>query len=88
MSKESVIYASPVADKVITSAEDTPAYAVLQKFNLLDTRFRKESFDEIFTSIDLKPNSSKSHTITKRFKWGVYFTPFCGLIVYVSNFMI
>ena len=87
MSKISAISASPIEGKVITSAEDTPAYSVLQKFNLLDTRFRKESFDAIFTDIDLTPNSSKSHTIAKRFRWGVYFTPFCGLIIYVSNIL-
>lgn len=94
MSKQDAIYAVPVPNQkgqepiqaYISSAEDTPAYAVLQEYNLLDTRYRKDSFEDIFTEMDLTPNSSQSHTLAKRFKWGVYCTPFCGLIFYVSLF--
>ena len=65
-------------------AEDTPAYAVLQEYNLLNTQYRKNSFEDIFTEMDLSPNSSKSQTFAKRCQWGVYCIPCFGLIAYVS----
>jgi len=68
----------------VAQAEDTPAYATLQTYGLLDTSYRKEHFQDIFMDTDLTANSSKEHTLVKRFKWGVYFTPGCGWIVYVS----
>jgi len=71
--------------KEVAQAEDTPAYAVLQQFGLLDASYRKEHFDDIFDSPnDITANSSRADTIKKRFKWGVYWTPGCGLILYVS----
>lgn len=66
----------------IASAEDTPAYAVLQTYGLLDTSYRKEDFGDVFGPLDLVPNSSHSRNWTKRFRWGVYCTPGCGLIIY------
>eukprot|EP00978_Attheya_sp_CCMP212_P024630 scaffold77701_cov49-Attheya_sp.AAC.6 len=66
----------------VFQAEDTPAYTILQSFNLLDVSYRKECFEDIFESHDLTPNSSSSQNIQKKFKWGVYWTPGCGLIIY------
>ena len=40
------------------SAEDTPAYAVLQSYDLLCTDFRKANFDDIFQEGDLEPNAT------------------------------
>jgi hypothetical protein len=68
----------------VFQAEDTPAYKILQSFNLLDASYRKEHFEDIFESHDLTPNSSSSQNIQKKFRWGVYWTPGCGLIIYVS----
>lgn len=71
--------------KEVDKAEDTPAYAVLQQFGLLDASYRKEHFDDIFDSPnDITANSSRADNIRKRFKWGVYWTPGCGLLIYVS----
>mmetsp|Transcript_9034 Transcript_9034/g.13191 ORF Transcript_9034/g.13191 Transcript_9034/m.13191 type:complete len:219 (+) Transcript_9034:111-767(+) len=67
---------------LVAHGEDTPAYAVLQSYDLLNTSFRKEHFDDIFEENDLKPNSSHSHNFQKRLLWGVYWTPGCGLMIY------
>jgi len=67
----------------VLSAEDTPAYVVLQEYDLLVTKYRKENFEDIFTNKDLDANSSNSDTLCKRWQWGVYWTPCVGLIVYV-----
>jgi regulator of protease activity HflC (stomatin/prohibitin superfamily) len=72
-----------VHEKEVAQAEDTPAYAVLQQYKLLDASYRKEHFDDIFdSSDDLTANSSRADNIRKRFKWGVYWTPGCGFILY------
>jgi len=71
--------------KEVAQAEDTPAYATLQAFGLLDTSYRKDHFDDIFTTgLDLSPNSSRADTWRKRMKWGVVWTPGCGFMIYVS----
>mmetsp|Transcript_8557 Transcript_8557/g.12213 ORF Transcript_8557/g.12213 Transcript_8557/m.12213 type:complete len:218 (+) Transcript_8557:30-683(+) len=67
---------------LVSRGEDTPAYAVLQSYGLLNTSFRKEHFEDIFEENDLKPNSSHSHNFQKRLLWGVYWTPGCGLMIY------
>lgn len=69
----------------VAHGEDTPAYAVLQAYGLLNTTYRKESFDQIFEPNDLSPNSSLEINFWKRMLWGVYWTPGCGYITYVSN---
>ena len=72
----------------VAQGEDTPAYATLQAYGLLDTSHRKEDFQNIFVADDLTPNSSKEHTLMKRLKWGVYWTPGCGFAIYVSVFVV
>ena len=62
-----------------------PAYALLNSYDLLSTNFRKSRFEDIFEERDLSPNSSLGKNFIKRWKWGVYWTPGCGLIVYVSK---
>lgn len=74
-----------MAAKEVAQAEDTPAYATLQAYGLLDNSYRKEHFDDIFTpGLDLSPNSSRADTWNKRLKWGVVWTPGCGFMLYVS----
>ena len=34
---------------------------------------------------DLEPNSTHADNFQKRWRWGVYWTPGCGLVVYVSR---
>lgn len=58
------------------------AYEILEKANLLVTTFRKESFSDIFQEEDLNPNSSLAENFTKKWQWGVYWTPGCGWILY------
>jgi len=81
-SKSTLVHVEPV--QAIPLAEDTPAYECLQTHKLLNTDHRKNSFDEIFGPNDLSPNSSKAGTIKKKFGWGVYWTPGCGLLLYHS----
>ena len=81
-SKNMLVHVEPV--QAIPLAEDTPAYECLQTHKLLNTDHRKNSFDEIFGPNDLSPNSSKAGTIKKKFGWGVYWTPGCGLLSYHS----
>jgi hypothetical protein len=42
-----------------SSGEDTPAYSILNKYNLLRKEFRKDSFDDLFNSFDRSSNSNK-----------------------------
>ena len=42
-----------------SSGEDTPAYSILNKYDLLRKEFRKDSFDDLFNSLDRSPNSNK-----------------------------
>jgi hypothetical protein len=70
----------------VTHAEDTPAYSILQQFGLLNSSYRKATFDDLFDNPnDFSPNASRGSNILKRFKWGVYWTPGCGLILYVRR---
>jgi len=65
-----------IQKKEVAQAEDTPAYAVLQQYGLLDASYRKEHFDDIFDNPDdITANSSRAENIKKRFRWGVYWTP-------------
>lgn len=54
---------------VVASAEDTPAYKVLQACGLLTTAHRKEGFFDIFNANDLTANSSTQDTFLKKLKW-------------------
>lgn len=67
---------------VVSTAEDTPSYSALQRYGLLNTQFRKNGFEEIFESGDLSPNSSSSRIFLSKMKWGVYWTPGCGWMLY------
>lgn len=66
----------------VSTAEDTPSYAALQRYGLLNSKFRKDCFEDIFDDGDLSPNSSSSQTFLSKMKWGVYWTPGCGFILY------
>mmetsp|Transcript_7285 Transcript_7285/g.9910 ORF Transcript_7285/g.9910 Transcript_7285/m.9910 type:complete len:546 (-) Transcript_7285:197-1834(-) len=87
-----VAYADAITEKIpsdkihkidrVAHGEDTPAYAALQSYGLLNTSFRKGHFDDIFEENDLKPNSSHSRAFLKRLAWGVHWTPGCGWMLY------
>ena len=64
--------------------EHAPAYRLLLSRNLLVTRYRKDTFEDVFLEEDLEPNSTHADNFQKRWRWGVYWTPGCGLVVYVS----
>lgn len=74
-------------DTRIVFGEDAPAYKVLQDANLLVTKYRKQSFEDIFEECDLTPNSSHSKNFDMRMKYGVYWTPGCGFLLYVSFYI-
>jgi hypothetical protein len=61
------------------------AYEILEKANLLERSFLKESFSDIFQEGDLDPNSTLADNFTKKWQWGVYWTPGCGWMLYVSE---
>jgi hypothetical protein len=65
--------------------EHAPAYRLLLSRNLLVTRYRKDTFEDVFLEEDLEPNSTHADNFQKRWRWGVYWTPGCGLVVYVSR---
>jgi len=73
----------PVA---VSTAEDTPSYAALQRYGLLNSEFRKDCFENIFDDTDLSSNSSRSQIFLSKMKWGVYWTPGCGLLLYKISF--
>jgi len=62
--------------------EDTPAYRTLLQNGLLNSTFRKSSFEDIFTGVDLQANSSKGNNLFQKFKYGVYCCPVVGCCVY------
>merc|ERR1719277_2995636 len=69
-------------DQELAHMEDTPAYRTLLKAGLLNTSFRKKNFEDIFTGIDLKANSSKGNDLVQKCKYGVYCCPVIGCCVY------
>lgn len=74
--------ANQMSKKRVRRGEHSPAYSVLTENNLLITAFRKERFSDVFVEEDLVPNSSLAQNFAKRWRWGVYFTPGCGLFIY------
>lgn len=62
--------------------EHTPAYEVLRSQNLLVTAFRKECFDDVFEDDDFEAFSSRDQNFALKMKWGVYWTPGCGFLLY------
>eukprot|EP00554_Chaetoceros_debilis_P007807 CAMPEP_0194073574 /NCGR_PEP_ID=MMETSP0149-20130528/944_1 /TAXON_ID=122233 /ORGANISM="Chaetoceros debilis, Strain MM31A-1" /LENGTH=551 /DNA_ID=CAMNT_0038753605 /DNA_START=142 /DNA_END=1797 /DNA_ORIENTATION=+ len=62
--------------------EHTPAYEVLRSQNLLVTAFRKECFDDVFEDDDFEAFSSRDQNFVLKMKWGVYWTPGCGFLLY------
>ena len=62
--------------------EHAPAYRLLLSRNLLVTRYRKDTFEDVFLEEDLEPNSTHADNFQKRWRWG-----FIGLLVVVSLFM-
>jgi len=67
--------------------ENTPAYQVLRDASLLVSEFRKDRFVDIFEEGDLNPNANLKTNVMKKWKWGVYWTPGCGFIAYVSRIL-
>jgi len=62
--------------------EDTPAYRTLLTAGLLNTTFRKNTFEDIFTGVDLQANSSKGNDLVQKCKFGYFLCPVLGCIVY------
>jgi len=61
--------------------EDTPAYEVLKKAGVLETKYRRETIDDIFTGTDIKANSTRGNDIWQRAK-SCYCVPGLGCCVY------
>jgi len=66
----------------LSHLEDTPAYLALMKANLLQTKYRKKSFDDIFEGVDLKANSSNANDCKQRCLFGYYCCPIIGCALY------
>jgi regulator of protease activity HflC (stomatin/prohibitin superfamily) len=64
--------------------EDTPAYIALRDAGLLNTEFRKSTFEDIFGGIDLRANSSKKNDCCEKAKF-CYCVPILGCILYHST---
>ena len=54
-----------------TDTDNGPAYQVLKSKGLLVSKYRKDSFADIFLEMDLEPNSSLKDNFEKKMKWGV-----------------
>ena len=63
----------------LVSGEDTPAYSVLQAYDLLNGNFRKASFDDIFNNSDLHPNATHSDIYNNSYSWHWYSGDGCCL---------
>jgi len=61
--------------------EDTPAYRTLKDANLLTTRYRKKTFDDIFIGVDMRANASKAGNVMARIKSG-WCIPVVGCALY------
>eukprot|EP00419_Tripos_fusus_P019601 CAMPEP_0172744204 /NCGR_PEP_ID=MMETSP1074-20121228/134558_1 /TAXON_ID=2916 /ORGANISM="Ceratium fusus, Strain PA161109" /LENGTH=515 /DNA_ID=CAMNT_0013575107 /DNA_START=24 /DNA_END=1571 /DNA_ORIENTATION=+ len=72
----------PVGKNQLSHLEDTPAYRVLLSANLLTTKYRKKTFEDIFTGVDYTANSTKANDMCERCKWGYYWCPILGCILY------
>jgi len=70
------------APQELAHLEDTPAYRTLVEANLLTTKYRKQSFEDIFVGKDLKANSTKWNNDVARCKWGYYCCPIIGCMLY------
>ncbi|KAL1498738.1 hypothetical protein AB1Y20_014048 [Prymnesium parvum] len=53
---------------VVTLYEDTPSYEVLKNANVLTTRYRRSSVDDIFTGTDLRATSTRENNLIERAK--------------------
>lgn len=67
----------------IMHMEDTPAYRTLLDAGLLETKYRKKRFEDIFDlGLDLKANSTKGNDMTVKCLHGYYLLPVIGCCVY------
>jgi len=78
---------APVQNKIergeiVAHSEDTPSYSVLNRYGLLETKYRKAAFDDLFEEKDFRANSSLSKNFTKRFMFGYYCVPCVGCCIY------
>jgi len=70
------------ANQSLAHMEDTPAYRTLLQANLLEDRYRKKVFDDIFDGIDLKANSSNYNDCKQKCLFGYYCCPIIGCGIY------
>lgn len=61
--------------------EDTPAYEVLKKAGVLETKYRRASIDDIFTGIDVQSNTTKSANFWRRLQ-SCWCIPGLGCCIY------
>mmetsp|Transcript_24876 Transcript_24876/g.57355 ORF Transcript_24876/g.57355 Transcript_24876/m.57355 type:complete len:571 (-) Transcript_24876:403-2115(-) len=64
--------------------ENTPSYAIMKQHGLLNTRYLKAEFDDLFEENDFKANSSMSENLTLRCLHGYYCLPIVGCCIYNS----
>jgi len=70
-----------------THMEDTPAYAILSRANMLESKYRKKTFDDIFEKDDLRANSSNDNNMKQRCLYGYYCLPGIGCCLYKATHM-
>eukprot|EP00929_Paragymnodinium_shiwhaense_P103921 TRINITY_DN6778_c0_g1_i2.p1 TRINITY_DN6778_c0_g1~~TRINITY_DN6778_c0_g1_i2.p1 ORF type:complete len:535 (+),score=144.07 TRINITY_DN6778_c0_g1_i2:89-1693(+) len=69
----------------LSHMEDTPAYRTLLQAGLIETRYRKKNFEDIFEGLDLKANSSKQNDIMQKCMYGYFCCPGLGCLLYNAS---
>ena len=87
-SKISTTTTPTTMDGHLVSGEDTPAYAVLQAYGLLNGTFRRNAFEDIFDEHDLQPNATHSDIYNNALSWHWYSTGFCGVLFQYQPFTV
>eukprot|EP00929_Paragymnodinium_shiwhaense_P021402 TRINITY_DN13966_c0_g1_i8.p1 TRINITY_DN13966_c0_g1~~TRINITY_DN13966_c0_g1_i8.p1 ORF type:complete len:193 (-),score=37.53 TRINITY_DN13966_c0_g1_i8:405-983(-) len=83
MEEKAPILHSMEAETVgLSHLEDTPAYRTLLQAGLIETRYRKKCFEDIFEGLDLKANSSKQNDLKQKCLTGYFCCPVIGCFVY------
>ena len=65
--------------------EDTPAYRALKDANVLETKYRRKSVDDIFTGVDIVATANKGSNLRSRCLHGYYCLPGVGCCLYHST---
>ena len=62
--------------------EDTPAYKALKDANVLETKYRRSSVEDIFTGTDVVARANKASNLAARCAHGYFCLPGLGCCLY------